>query len=229
MGDVTARDDESAGSSDYWRRRFVVLAAGLTGLFVVAWVISAALRAGPPPPHRSVVTREAAARGATPGSTHRAAAPSRSAAAPGTPAASAPPASSRHPAIKPAFCARPAIVLSLTATQTRFTAGQAPTFSVGVVSTQRAACSFNVGPAHLAVVIREGTARIWGSSDCTRGNGDLITALTRGVPTIVTITWPLRTSAGGCSGPVQQAPPGSYSAYAVDGQLISAAVPFRVS
>jgi hypothetical protein len=118
--------------------------------------------------------------------------------------------------------------LSLVPAQTLFGSGQTPSFSLSVVSTQRAACSFNLGPAHLALVIKEGPARIWSSADCARPGSSLITVLARGVPTDVTISWPRDTSAPGCPGPSQQAPPGGYTGYAVNGAIVSAPVSFRI-
>jgi len=219
MGAVTARD--------YWQRRFLVLAAGLAGFYLAAWAVSQALRVSPAGAKGTAVTAHIQ-RTATPEATE-------------TPAVTAPsPGASHHPSqqpsqqpsqhpIRPAFCARRDIVLSLLPAQTSFGSGETPSFSLSVVSTQRAACSFNLGPARLALVINEGPARIWSSADCAQHNGDLITVLARGVPTDVTISWPRQTSAPGCPGPVQQAPPGVYTGYAVNGTVVSAPVTFRLS
>ena len=120
-------------------------------------------------------------------------------------------------------------MLSLSASQVHFGSGQQPAFSLSVVSTQPANCSFNVGPGHLAVVIKEGTARIWSSADCVNGTGSLVTALSRGVPTVVTVDWSRRTSSPGCSGPARAVPSGTYTAYAVEGSIVSPPVTFRLS
>lgn len=129
---------------------------------------------------------------------------------------------------KPAFCSRHSIVLSLAAAQISFGPRQRPGFSLSVVSTQREPCSFNVGSAHLALVVKEGPTRIWSSADCAAGTSGLVTALRRGVPTIVTITWSRRTSAPGCTSPARRVPPGIYAGYAVDGPVSSAPVIFRL-
>jgi len=128
----------------------------------------------------------------------------------------------------PAFCARHSIVLSLSSTQVGFGAGQVPTFSVSIVSTQPHACSFNVGSGHLALVIKEGPTRIWSSADCAAGATSLVTALNRGVPTVVAVSWDKKTSAPGCISPQRHVPAGVYTAYAADGTLISAPVTFRL-
>jgi hypothetical protein len=214
MGAVTSRD--------YWQRRFLVLAAGLAGFYLAAWGVSQALRVSPPASRGTVVTTHIQ-RSATPEAT---ATPAGTASSPGAGKHPSPRAS-QHP-IRPAFCARRDIVLSLLPAQTAFGSGQTPSFSLSVVSTQKSACSFNLGPAHLALVIKEGPARIWSSADCARPNAALITVLARGVPTDVTITWPRKTSAPGCPGPAQQAPPGVYTGYAVNGTITSAPVTFRL-
>jgi len=134
------------------------------------------------------------------------------------------PAASGFGGFKPAFCSWHSIVLSLSASQVRFGPGQRPDFSLSVVSTQSTACSFNVGAGHLAVMIREGTARVWSSADCARQTRSLVAALRRGVPTVVSIGWDRKTSAPGCSGPVRVVPAGTYTAFAVDGSLVSAPV-----
>ncbi|MHB1594342.1 MAG: hypothetical protein ACYCU3_09215 [Streptosporangiaceae bacterium] len=129
---------------------------------------------------------------------------------------------------KPAFCARSSIVLSVFSPQAGFAAGQAPTFSVNIVSTQPATCSFNVGSAHVALIVKEGSATIWNSSYCTDGAGSLITPLMRGVPTVVSMAWDRLTAEPGCSGRRRRVPAGTYTVTATDGSLASAPVTFRL-
>jgi hypothetical protein len=131
--------------------------------------------------------------------------------------------------ILPAFCAEHAMVLSLFTGQTDFGPGQSPAFDINVVSTQQPECSFNVGSQHIALVIKEGPARIWSSANCAAGKTGLIAALKRGVPTVLTISWDRTTSAPGCSSRVTQVPAGVYTATAVDGDLSSVPVTFRLS
>jgi hypothetical protein len=132
------------------------------------------------------------------------------------------------PVVRPAFCPRRDIVLSLYAGQLDFGPRQPPSFSISVVSTGPADCSFDVGPAHLALVIKEGQVRVWSSADCVSGPGGLISALRRGVPTVLPVTWNRQTSAPGCTGPAAQVPAGLYTAYAADGWLSSTSLTFRL-
>jgi hypothetical protein len=228
----------------YWRRRFVVLAVALATLAVTAWSLSEALRVQPDLSGPSATGHGPSGGAAAPqaggshsggAGTHRAGgspgAGTRTHAGHRPGAAHTPKASSSHGAFggfKPKFCSWHSIVLSASANQVSLGPGQQPTFSLSVVSTQPTDCSFNVGPAHLALVIREGPARIWSSADCVSGTGSLVTALRRGVPTDVAIGWNEKTSAPGCNGPARSVPAGRYTAYAVDGSLVSAPVTFRL-
>jgi hypothetical protein len=128
----------------------------------------------------------------------------------------------------PEFCPWHSIVISLPEAPVGDVAGERLTFNVSVVSTQRADCSFNIGPGHLALVIRQGKVRIWSSADCVAGTGGggLVTTLRRGVPTVVTIGWNKKTSAPDCGGHGRSVPAGTYEAHAVDASLTSASATF---
>jgi hypothetical protein len=119
-------------------------------------------------------------------------------------------------------------VISVAATHVHVTTAQRPSFNVSVVSTQQADCSFNIGPGHLALVIKQGHTRIWSSGDCVARTAGLVTVLRRGVPTVVTIGWSKKTSTPGCDGHARSVPPGSYRAIAVDGSLTSSPTMFRL-
>src|SRR5579859_960808 len=230
-----------APAATYWRRRFIALAVGLTIFAMAAWTLSEALKVHPA---TSPPTRTPATSGRGHGAGHGGGPAGGQRAVTGTsrrdghsPAGShhghataggrsrrrthPSPAASGFGGFKPAFCSWHSIVLSLSASQVRFEPGQVPDFSLSVVSTQPKDCSFNVGAGHLAVVVKEGTATIWSSADCAGSSGtrSLVTALRRGVPTVVSIGWNRKTSAPGCSGPVRAVPAGTYTAYAADGSL----------
>ncbi|HET7014592.1 MAG TPA: hypothetical protein VFI65_11820 [Streptosporangiaceae bacterium] len=131
--------------------------------------------------------------------------------------------------ILPAFCGQRDIVLSVFAGQTQFAPKDSPTFELSIVSTQPAECTFNIGSAHLVLVIKEGPATIWSSADCPTGTPSLDAALARGVPTVVTVTWHRKTSAPGCSSRTTRVPPGSYTATAQDGSLTSQPIPIHLN
>ena len=246
---VAAAAVQPEPSATYWRRRFITLAVGLAVLGAASWGLSQALRVHPAGKSSTGALRGSgkgtAPRAGNPaagGSQHRGAGSqggtgpggSHGRSGPGTvtrPGAAPKPTAttSGFAGFKPAFCSWHAIVLSLSASQVHFGSGQQPAFSLSVVSTQPTDCSFNVGSGHLAVVIKEGPARIWSSSDCVNGTGSLVTALRRGVPTVVSVDWNRRTSSPGCSGPARVVPAGTYTAYAVEGSIVSPPVTLRLS
>jgi len=265
MGENTFRNapgasgvrEASAGpgpATNYSRRRFVVLAIGLTALAGAAWSLSESFNVHPGA-RASASSRDGSAghgagwqSGSSPGGGSRAGASRRDSAATGAvkgggqahggnspgsgPAHSPAPMPSVTAGglggFTPAFCSRHSLVLSLSSAQSQFGPGQQPNFRLSVTSTQPADCSFNVGPGHLALVIKEGSARIWSSADCVKGTDNLVTELRRGVPTVVAIGWNKKTSSRDCSGPAQSVPPGTYTAYAMDGSLVSAPVKIRL-
>ena len=229
-------------SASYWRRRCMVLFVGLSLFAMAAWSLSEALQvshraAGPARPrhasghkqpgHKQPGHRPPGGSGAAKVHGPRAARDGTHGHAAGQ--AGVTQAGHGFGGFKPAFCSRHAIVLSLAAAQISFGPRQPAGFSLSIVSTQRQPCSFNVGSAHLALVVKEGPTRIWSSADCASGTSGLVTALRRGVPTVVTITWHRRTSAPGCTSPVRPVPPGIYTGYAVDGSVTSAAVTFKLN
>jgi hypothetical protein len=119
-------------------------------------------------------------------------------------------------------------VISLFASQVSYAAQARPEFQVDVVSTAARPCVFNVGTAHLAVVIKAGSVRIWSSADCARGRKSLPTALVKGVPTVLPISWDRMTSSPGCKLASSAVPAGIYAATASNGQLGSNMEIFRL-
>ncbi len=244
---VAACTVQAEPSATYWRRRFITMAVGLAVLAAASWGLSQALRVHPAGQSSTGPLRTsgsgsapqggnpAAGSGRPGGTAGSQGGPGGPHGKPGSGTVTRPSTAPRPTAttsgfagFRPAFCSWHAIVLSLSASQVHFGPGQQPAFSLSVVSTQPTDCSFNVGPGHLAVVIKEGPARIWSSADCVNGTGSLVTALRRGVPTVVAIDWNRRMSSPGCSGPARVVPAGTYTAYAVEGSIVSPPVTLRL-
>jgi hypothetical protein len=120
-------------------------------------------------------------------------------------------------------------VVSLVPGQESYSPGELPQFSVDVVSTSRATCTFNVGASHVALVIRSGTVRVWSSADCVQGAGNLVSDLQRGVPTELSISWNRQASSPGCPATSEHMPAGTYTATVTDGWLTSNTISFRIS
>ena len=149
---------------------------------------------------------------------------------PAAPGGSARPAPRRHGSThgSPRACARSSIVISLFASQVSYPAHKRPVFDVDVVSTGGKTCTFNVGAASLALVIKAGRVRVWSSADCLQGRKSLLTDLVKGVPTMLSFGWDRRTSSPGCKLASSAVPAGIYSATAVSGKIISNREIFRI-
>jgi hypothetical protein len=253
MGDGTLRyapnapgvevEGRKPGAGAYWRRRFIVLGSFLAALAAAAWSLSDVLTVQPVRPAASTGTHDRGAAGgasqtgsanrdghiaasndhAGPGSGHN------GGTIPGAAPAPAPPrVAGARDRVKPGFCPWHAIVLSVTGNQIQFGPVQQPVFRLSVVSTQRTACSFDVGPGHLALLVTAGSARIWNSGDCVNSAGSVVVTLRRGIPATVSIAWNKNRSSPGCGVPVRPVPSGIYSAYGVAGPLMSAPLPIRL-
>ena len=157
----------------YWRRRFLILCAGVVALGVCAWLIPGA---NPPSARSAAEARQSAAalnkrlalptaaygsaranpRGLRPGPVPRRRPGRRHAgrrrAAAG--AAGAPP------------CAPARIVLSLSTSQASYARGARPAFSVYAVSTAAAACTLSFGAGAVQVIVTRNGHVVWNSAAC---------------------------------------------------------------
>ena len=85
-------------------------------------------------------------------------------------------------------CSPGAMVLSLFSSRPDCYAGQYPQFEVYAVSTASRACSFDLSPGKLHVLVSSSGRVIWDSADCTRGEPNRTAELSRGVPAQESIT-----------------------------------------
>jgi hypothetical protein len=242
----------------YWRRRFVALLIGLAVLALVAWAFSGAVGGSGAPAGASGGSAQSGAgqqanggagqAGAGQAGTGQAGAGQAGTGhggngdsgaghgGTGSPAsrkAGAGAASGRHGkrtrVTRPRPCPSGDVVLSLFTSQENYTVGQMPQFDVNVVATADQTCTFNVGARHVALIIRAGSVRVWGSADCVQGAGNLVSDLQRGVPTVLPISWNRQASSPGCPNTSSQMRAGTYSAAVADGGLVSNSVTFRIS
>jgi hypothetical protein len=234
MGMSTVRHlaREQSAATTYWRRRFVALAVGLSVLALVTWAISGAMGGSTPavssaatktvhgslpsPPAAAAHTAPAAAGG---GRNHGQAGQAGTAARPVTGRQSS-------GVLRP--CPASDVVLSLFSSQASYSIRQTPQFEVDVVSTASQTCTFDIGSRHLWLQIKTGTVRVWTSADCAEGQASLVTALHRGVPTVVAIGWNGQISSPGCPVPGAAAGHGSYTAVAADSTSASNTLVFRL-
>jgi hypothetical protein len=126
-------------------------------------------------------------------------------------------------------CAPGTVVLSLFTSRTSYYAGQYPAFEVYAVSTASRACSFDVSPAKLHVLVMSSGRVIWDSADCTRGQPNRVAQLRRGVPAQGAVTWDRTISLPGCVTLASSARPGTYQVQARDANVASPVRTFRLA
>jgi hypothetical protein len=113
-------------------------------------------------------------------------------------------------------------VLSLSGKPSYPARGSLP-FTINVVSTAKQTCLFDVGSAHLALVIRTVAGTVWSSTDCAQGRKSLMSDLAPGVPTQIPVSWNRTGSTAGCKVTKEKAGAGAYAATAEvpGGNLVS--------
>ena len=220
----------------YWRRRVVVLAAGVAVLGLPIWAVNKALGgsqaqgaprsysghvAGPGARspdaggHRQAPARQTADRGSRPR-------PRPSAASQG---ANSPPS----PRPGQQTCARGGVLLTLRSARHRYGPGEQVTFVVGAVSTTSRPCRLDLGATFTSVVVASKGTPLWNSSSCLRHTDSRAIMLRRGAPAFLRVTWDRRISLSGCPGQGTAAAAGTYTAAAFNGQLRSQATTFALS
>jgi hypothetical protein len=227
-------------STAYWRRRFIVLAAGVAARGLCVWLF--------PGDHPAAAGTSASARASTAALASGSALPSAAygvawpgpeaaaSAAPGPSASTSPkpaaakPAKHRktrkpgvgyHPSTAAATlagerrCAPAAIVLSLFTSQAVYTQGEQPSFSVYAVSTSTTACALAYGPGSVHVVVTRDGRVVWNSAACKPPAARPV-RFTLGVPQVLTLPWNRHaTSPSGCAGSLSANAWGTFDAVAM--------------
>jgi hypothetical protein len=246
-------DDEDTDQPDsYWRRRVIMLVAGLSLLGLFAWIFSGS--GGKPPVTPAAKSSQAA--GILPAAAYSGAptptptpTPTGSGSASPSPSASGkPPASksaagkssakahatSSAPAVTSARapgggCYPSAVVLSLFTSQSEYHKGQDPEFDLYAVSTGSGTCSFNLSPAKLHVVVMSAGRIIWDSADCTHGSDSQVAWLSRGVPAQESVSWNRSISLPGCETLATAARAGTYQVQARSASVDSPVRTFKLA
>jgi hypothetical protein len=225
-------------SATYWRRRVVVLAAGMAVLGLPVWAVNEAFGGSQAPgqgPSRSHAGH-AGDPGARPGAEHgHSRAPARQIADLGSRPRARPPAAHRGASTALSHrpgrqtCARGAVLLSLRTTRHRYGPGELVAFVVGAAVAKSRPCRFDLGSRFTSVVVASAGTPLWDSSSCLRGTGSRVVMLRRGAPALLQVTWDRRTSLSGCPGQGTAVAAGTYTAAAFNGQLHSQATTFVLS
>lgn len=154
--------------------------------------------------------------------------------APSTPAASsAAPAGHSHPAKAAAgtgtgACPAADIVLTLLASKASYAPNETPTFQIDIVSTDVAACTIDLGPEALRVVIMHGNQQAWNSGACLNGATSHVSDLRRGVPVVMSMAWNRHLTKPGCPMTIVAATHRTYVAVAQGGGAQSPAQSFKL-
>jgi hypothetical protein len=212
----------------YWRRRFLILCAGVVALGVCAWLLPGARQA-----HRtSAAARESVAAAATrqslppaaygPAWSSRAPSPSPSPSpadsaklaektknlptistsyhprTAGSPAAST--ATSTADGNAGAACAPADVVLSMFTSQASYDQKAQPRFNVYAVSTAATGCTLTFGSGAVQVIVTSQGHGVWDSAACDPPAAKPV-RLTLGVPQLLTVTWNRKAARpAGCAG-----------------------------
>jgi len=218
----------------YWRRRVVVLAAGVAVLGLPVWAVNQALGGSHAPGQGSprAYSGDVAGPGAHSRGGHTEA-PAREttdlSSRPGARPPAAPSSATTSPRPGRQTCVRRSVLLTIRSARHRYGPGEQVTFVVGAVSTRSRPCRLDLGSKFTSVVVAASGTPLWDSSSCLRGSGFRVVTLRRGTPAFLRITWDRRTSLSGCSGQGTAVRPGSYTAAAFNGQFRSQATTFVLS
>jgi hypothetical protein len=219
----------------YWRRRFLILAAGIVALGLCAWLIPSGHSA-----ETDAAARQSAAALATtdtlPSAAYGPAYAPKPASKPSptpTPTVSATPTSTPkkkkakvgvayHPsasgspsATSGTRCAPHDIVLSLFTTASSYPQDAPPTFDVYAVSTSATACTMIYGPGAVQVVVTRQGHVVWNSAACKPPPGSPV-RLTLGVPHELTVSWNRQaTKPSGCAGVLPAGASGTFDVVAM--------------
>jgi hypothetical protein len=227
------RDEDDMGQPDsYWRRRVIALVAGLSLLGVLAWAFSGGGKPVTPAPKTSQasgVVPAAAYSGAPSANGTGAASPGAATDHPtalGRVHAAASPGSGTQP---DSDCSPRAVVLSLFTSRTDYYGGQDPDFEVYAVFTGAGACTFDISPKKLQVVVMSSGRIIWDSADCDSGQTSRVAKLRRGVPTQESVSWNRIISLPGCVTLASAPAPGTYQVQARTASVASSVRTFKLA
>jgi hypothetical protein len=241
-------DDDTDQPDSYWRRRVIMLVAGLCVLGLFAWIFSG----GGGKPSVAPAMKSSQASGILPAAAYSGdptptPSGSGSAAASPSPSASSKPSASKsaagkssakahatNPAVTSARapgggCYPSAVVLSLFSSQSEYHKGQDPEFDLYAVSTGSGTCYFNISPAKLHVVVMSAGRIIWDSADCFHGTANQVDWLSRGVPAQESVTWNRSISLPGCETLATAARAGTYQVQARSASVDSPTRTFKLA
>lgn len=113
----------------------------------------------------------------------------------------------------PAACTPDELTVTATTAVRVHEAGESPQINVTVTNTGDAACTVDLGPAQVEVLITSGADRIWSSADCPAQDGkNRLLLLPPGDRETTDVLWPRERSAPECPDGLPEPRPGTYRA-----------------
>jgi hypothetical protein len=221
-------DTEGSGELEaYWRRRAIALVGVLASVGLLAWACSGS------DDKKSHPVRNAAMVGSpSPGGTAARTASGSPGAVVPTVTVTATAKVTVVPTVprKAGDACEPAdVVVNLVKTKDEFTGKEHPQFRLSVVNTGQQACTLDVGPKQLQILIGSGPYQVWSSARCLADSGSSIQMLPRGIPYVAGVEWDrTRSVSGACSGHRDRVAPGTYVAIAKEGKIKSRRQVFRL-
>jgi hypothetical protein len=216
--------------SVYWRRRLVLLTAGIALLVLLAMTIKViASSGGGSASAAGTPTDVAKTSGATsvppstspPSSRVSSSAPSHSLAGSSTQSALSTTAAPRCPVAQLG-------VVAVTG-QPNYRVGDQPLLELQVTNTGTAPCVQDLADRQVELRVYNGESRVWGSHDCKVEPGSDDRTLAPNTPVRVAITWSGLSSRPGCAGTRLRVGAGTYTLYAVLSGKTGKAAQFTIS
>lgn len=205
---------EPGDPNAYWRRRFFILCGGVVALGLCAWLFPGAHQGRPSAAASASMAALASQQALPPAATGNAWSPS-----PAPKPSASPRAPGGSPKQKLSLAYRPrtsasasgghtcgSVVLSLTTTQSAYSAASQPKFKVYAVSTAKGSCTLRYGAGSVAVMVTRHGQVVWNSTACKPKEAPAVT-FTQGVPQVLAMTWDR--GAGGPAGCAGSLPAGS--------------------
>jgi hypothetical protein len=209
----------------YWRRRVIILAAGLVVMGVLAWALSSSGGGKPSAASRQVAVAQvraanelpSAAYGSVPATPTASPSPSRSASPSPSPSKDAKRARRpREVLVRAASgCRAGSVVMTLFSQRPSYATGERPVFAVYAVSTSATDCAFRFGPGAVRVEVSHDGRLVWNSAYCHPAPVERV-HLTRGGPAQMAVTWN-RHAGYGCRGWLSANSTGRFTAIATTG------------
>lgn len=126
-------------------------------------------------------------------------------------------------------CTAADVQITVSADRAQYTAGQQAQLVLVVKNISDRVCRIDVGTEAQEMLVRQRNQVVWSSDHCQEKASSSMQTARPGQELTAKLTWPLTTSAPGCTGQKQPLLPGSYELSARVGNFLSKAASFQVA